>query len=330
MRQRSHEELAHLAAVQHGAIHRGQLPEPLADRGAVRWLVTSGRLAARTKDVFVVKGSPETREQQAWIALLEAGPGAALSHRTAIRLLGFPGFDGSGIDVAQRESRDHRTEFGSLHQTSWLPTHHVIEIDGWPVTSLPRTLFDLAGISSPSRRRRGLPYVHEKRVERLVNDALHEHGLTVASLATVVHELGRRGRPGTALMRRLVEEMSEVDGITESDLEDLLLGVLIDHHLPLPAKQVVVGSSFEEIGRVDFLYRKERVVIEADSRKHHGSFRDTERDKWRALDLASSGFITVQVTWWQLRREPGRFARALEALLETRRKLFASSSSDGT
>jgi very-short-patch-repair endonuclease len=198
-----------------------------------------------------------------------------------------------------------------------LPPHHLVEIDGLPVTSLARTVFDLCGLASVARRQRGLPWITEPQASRALDDAL-AGPLTVAAANRILAELGRRGRPGTALMRRLMDERGEGFVATESELEDLLVAVLRDTGLPIPARQRSLGGVDAPVGRVDFLFAEHRVVIEADGRRNHTALMDAEHDRWRDLELGAAGFLVVRVSWHQLVHQPERFVAMLRRVLATR------------
>jgi very-short-patch-repair endonuclease len=306
-----------LAQPQHGALHRRQLRGVAATPEAGRWLRSRGVLHAVTRDVFVMAGAPTTWEQRLWLTLLEAGPGAQASHRTAAALLKIPNFTRDVIEVVRRELRPHPAKTGTIHQSSWLPPGHRVVIEGIPCSSLARCLFELAGLSHPRRLRRGRSYVHEDRVERAVDDAFARLGLQVDALADVVATLAGRGRPGSALMRRLLADRGEGYCATESALEDLLESVLAAHGLPAPTRQNVLGDQLPA-GRVDFVYLDARLVLEADSRRHHTALLDYEHDQWRDLELKAAGYDVVRVTWRRLSQEGDRFAAKIGAILEPR------------
>ncbi len=137
----------------------------------------------------------------------------------------------------------------------------------------------------------------------------------MARFQEVLDELGGRGRGGTVVLRTLLDERGEGFVATESELEDLLAEVLDYHRLPRPTRQRNVGGLEERIGRVDFLYQTERVVIEADGRKNHTALLDREGDAWRDLELTAAGFTVVRVTWRQLKNDPKRFVTSLERVL---------------
>jgi hypothetical protein len=309
-------EATALAERQNGVFARwqfsGRVPGPTIDRR-----VASGRWRRRARGVYSICGAPESWELGLRVALLEGGEGAAVSHRAAAALFGLPGFSRTNFDIVRPEARSHRRRQHSRpRNSSLIPMGHLTEIQGFPTTTLARTLFDLAGLTSPQRLRRGWHYVPEGRVIRAVDDARSQFGLSLEALAEVVDELGRRGRPGTQLMRRILDERSDGQFATESELEDLFLGVLKRYGIALPARQRTLGDDRAPLGRVDFVYPAIKLIVELDSRKHHSALTDWERDKWRDLQLAASGWRTVRISWRQLTDHPAEVADLLRRVLE--------------
>jgi very-short-patch-repair endonuclease len=301
---------------QGGAIHRRQLRDAGLDHRRVATLVRRGELIAVTDHVFVAASSPVTWARRAWVELLQAAAGSPLSHRTAAGLHRVGRFSTSTIEISELEDAWHRRRAPSIHRTTWLPAHHVTAIDGLPVTTLPRTIFDLAGLVSEARRERGLPSLAERQVERALDDAL-VGGLSLAAMHRVLAELGGRGRPGTSLVRQLLSVRGTGYVATESELEDLLVAVVVASGLEAPERQRDLGG-MTPVGRVDFVFRAARVVIEADGRAHHTALLDADADRWRDLELSAAGFVVIRVTWRQLTMEPERFLVALRQLLARR------------
>ncbi|MGN6692698.1 MAG: DUF559 domain-containing protein [Aquihabitans sp.] len=306
-----------LARRQGGAIGRAQLLEAGVDRHRIARMVARGDLIKVRSRVYVAASAPPTWNQRAWIRLLEVPGQAALSHRTAARMQRAGRFSVDDIDVIVLEDGWHPDIAADRHRTTYLPAHHVTTVEGLPVTTLARTIFDLCGLVSAKRRRRGLPSLTRAQVARAMDDGL-ARTLTVPQLNRVLAALGGRGRPGTVLMRELLEERSEGYVATESELEDLLVDVLVAYGLPLPVRQRALGGEEDRVGRVDFAYEVCRVVVEADGRKHHTALTDAEADRWRDLELAAAGFVVIRVTWHQLVHEPERFIAALRKVLEAR------------
>lgn len=301
-------------AAQAGAVHRRQLHCLGYTRKMIRSEVAKHALEPLGSDVFVIAGVDGGWRQRAWCALLESGPGTVLSHRSAASLHEIGGFTMDRLDILELENKDHAGTRGTRHRTSWLPKDHLTCVQGLACTSLARTVFDLAGLSSVRRLRSGRPYVAEPRVERALDDAMVKRGLSTGELADVVATLGRRGRPGTALMRRLTADRGEGYVATESELEDLLRAILQRYGIAQPDRQRVLGDELP-IGRVDFVYLDARLVLEADGRRHHTALLDADRDRWRDLELTAAGFRVIRVTWQQLVQDPERFVAALSRAL---------------
>lgn len=302
-----------VAARQGGVFHRRQATECGISAKQLAGELDRHRIREMRSGVFVVVGAPPTWKQRAWIELLDAPEGAVLGQRTATSLHRVGQIVTNEIDVLEVEPTWHRPSPSDRRRTTLLPPEHRTVIDGFPVTSLARTLFDLCGLVSPARRLRGLPNLTAREVERAMDDAI-ARSMSIGKLEQVLARLGGRGRGGTVLFRALLDARGEGFVATESELEDLLFAVLLRFGLPLPSKQVVLGGDLP-VGRVDFVYLGRRIVIEADSRKHHSALLDAERDRWRDLELAADGFTVVRVTWRQLIDEPERFIAALKRLL---------------
>lgn len=302
-----------IAARQGGVFHRRQATERGVTQKQLATDVRQGRTREVRRDVFVLVGAPPTWTQRVWIELLDAPGESVLGGRTATTLHRVGQIVTNEIDVLEVETAWHRPSGGRRRRSTLLPPEHCTVVDGIPVTTLPRTLFDLCGLVSPARRSRGLSHLTRREVERAMDDAL-ARSMSVAKLEHVLARLGGRGRGGTVLFRELIDARGEGFVATESELEDLLLAVLQRFGLPLPSKQVTVGGDLP-IGRVDFIYLDRRIVIEADSRKHHSALLDADRDRWRDLDLVADGFVVIRVTWRQLIDEPERFVAALSRLL---------------
>lgn len=192
---------------------------------------------------------------------------------------------------------------GSLHETRHLPPAHVTVVDGIPVTRPARTLLDLCSA------------VHGQRAERALDNALAMKLVTLARLQVMLAETGKRGRSGSRLLRRLLAGRDDGQVAPESELEALVLAVLEAGGLPRPARQAVLGDGAALIGRVDFVYRGPGLVLEADSRRHHSSWLDTEADRRRDAALLAAGWQVMRVTWAQLVHHPEEVVAAVRGAL---------------
>src|SRR4051794_20536330 len=258
--------LLELAVAQQGAFSARQV----LDRGGTTALLSarcrSGRICRVRQGLYVHSGFPPSWQQDLWLEQLAAGPGAAICGGPAALLHGLGRFDVQSVDVLTRWGSGHRAVRGRVHETFWLPTSHIVQIDGLPVTSLARTVFDLAGMPRHplAFRHDGARAVHVARITQLLNTCIRDKGMTMTDLVRVLAALGRRGKPGTSIIRDIVRDLGEDYEPTASELEDLFLDVVRANGIEEPEQQVRIGNVNKLIGRVDFRWKGKRIIVEVD------------------------------------------------------------------
>jgi hypothetical protein len=134
-----------------------------------------------------------------------------------------------------------------------LPPDEVVVVDGLAVTSLPRTVIDLA---------RTLPFADAVAAA----DAALRLGVHPVLLAETLQRAS--GRPGVAAARRVV---AFADGRSESAGESHSRVML--HRIGLPPSTLqlsVVDSSGRLVGRCDFGWEQQRTLGEFDGRVKYG------------------------------------------------------------
>jgi hypothetical protein len=311
------QQIREIALRQAGAFSVDQAAGAGADRSVRHRRVRSGAWSRPVRQVFCLRDHPITWHTRLWIAVLQADCRVAVSHRSAAQLLGIPGRWADPVEVTIKEGSDHHITEGRLHQSSWLPPEHIVDVDGLPCTTVARTVFDLAGDPNPWERgsEAGMA-IHEKRTRRLMNHALRQGGLTIDDETVVLAALAKRGRSGTTIMRRLLAEFGPDHVPTESGLEELFLSVVAAAGLEPPVKQVNLGTNEAFTGRVDFVYRDARLVIEVDSRWHDGPD-DREADRWRDNTLHAEGWRVIRVRYRDLVRAPDRVVAVIRRALRT-------------
>ena len=67
---------------------------------------------------------------------------------------------------------------------------------------------------------------------------------------------------------------------------------------------------------VDFLWPRQRVIVETDSHRHHGTRAAFERDRERDARLTAAGYRVVRFTWRQVIEQPAFVAGVILSLLE--------------
>jgi very-short-patch-repair endonuclease len=156
-------------------------------------------------------------------------------------------------------------------------------IKGMSVTTMPRTVIDMAAVCS------------EETVDIALDVAIRS-GMSRATFLGRLEELSGSGRNGIAVVKKLVSERATEQGLTESPFERLLLRALRRARLPLPICQMAIGDA-----RVDFAYPHQGLIIEADGYRWHDGRSAWERDRLRVSELAARGWRVLLVTWLQLK-----------------------------
>ncbi len=227
-----------------------------------------------------------------------------VSHVTAASLWELPGFPLGAIHLSRDQRDTHRaSSLAIVHHPRLLPPHHGTVHGGVPVTNVARTLFDLAAC------------LHPLRAERALENALTRGYVSLETLRRITVELLERGRTGSGLMRRLLEERGAGYIPLASGLEGRFLALVVSAGLELPEGQVNLGGA-SWTARVDFYYRRLRLVIEIDSDLHHSSKLDRASDARRDAALEAAGFRVMRITEHELRDHPHDVIARLRSVLD--------------
>jgi very-short-patch-repair endonuclease len=274
------EDIRVLAEAQHGVVSRVQTREIGL---SIEQPFNRGEWEALSPRVIRLVGAPRTPRTEVMAAVLDAGTGAAASHRTAAALWGLTGFDLVPPEVTRPYGVERfRPTLGRLHRTRLLPPHHVTTVDGIPVTTVARTLFDLAAV------------LHPGRTERVLDSAVAASPALLPVLHRMLPELAERGRTGIRLMRELLGARPLGYLAPASGLEARLIR-LLDEAGIATRRQVDLGAD-GWIGRVDLLVTGTNIVIEVDSTRFHTSRLDRERDARRDAELRAGGYEVLRIT----------------------------------
>jgi predicted transcriptional regulator of viral defense system len=292
---------------QHGLLTYGQARELGFSEKAIEHRRRGGRWRPIARGVYRIAGAPPSPRQRALAAVLAAGSGAALSHESAAALLGLPGFALEPLVVTVARHGRRSLAGVRIEQSLEMPTHHVTVIDGIPCTTVARTLFDLCG----KRKSWG-------RVARAMDTALAKRSVTKAALWRVLIDLAEHGRDGTVMFRTLLQERSGDYVPLASEHERLFIGVARRHGLPEPDRQVDLGDEDGWIGRVDFLFRGARIVVEVDGGEFHDGLLDRQSDEQRDARLQAAGWYVLRFRWADVVDHPHDVAHSIRCALNPR------------
>jgi predicted transcriptional regulator of viral defense system len=223
--------LAALAAGQWGVVSRRQLLDAGLTHARIGERVRRGRLVRLHRGVYAV-GHAKLRREGHWLAAVRAvGPGAVLSHRDAAGLHDLRPANHASVDVT---TTVHRTGGPGIrvHRTRALDDADITAVEGIPVTTVARTLVDLAGV------------VPRDHLARAVKEAERRNALDVAAVeAAMARTRGRTGSGHRALREAIEEHHALGLSATRSPLEDAFLRLVRDAGLPTPASNAPAEGS---------------------------------------------------------------------------------------
>ena len=289
--------IAALATRQHGVVARWQLFELGLAGGAIDYRISVGRLHIIYRGVYAVGRRDLTARGRWMAAVLACGKLAVLSHRSAGALWGFLGAGSFPIDVTVPGHGGAISDRIRRHRVRLLSPEDTTELDRIPVTTVARTLFDLAEMLDLAR------------LERAFEAAERHELLDMRAVAlTAERNPGRRAHRG---LRALLPSLAAPEP-TRSELERLFSRVCRLAGLPLPRVNVRVEGL-----EVDALWPDQRLIVEVDSWQFHRTRAAFERDRARDSGLLVAGYRVVRVTYRRLRDQP-------EAVADTIHRLLAS------
>jgi very-short-patch-repair endonuclease len=257
-------------------VSREQLAAAGLSRQAIRRRVESSRLVRLHDGVYAVGHTALTLHSHLLAAVYACGPDALASHRAAGKLWGVLRGQ-QPIEVTAPRSRVAR-EGIVLHRSRLIHDEDRSVIDGIPVTSLARTVVDLADVLIEQRL---ADVVHESEVQRLFDRGAVERVLDRLP--------GRRGRHK---LRRVLAAYEDVQPFTRSRAERRVLAMCKAQGLPKP--QV---NTWIDIYEVDFYWPDARVALEFDGAATHLTRRAFYADRARDRALAARGIHVVRATW---------------------------------
>jgi very-short-patch-repair endonuclease len=168
---------------------------------------------------------------------------------------------------------------------------------GVPVTSVPRTLIDLAAVVRRAELIRALEQAQRLRLFDM----------------RAIEELLRRsnGRRGARALRAALKELFEEPPDTRSPLEERFRAFCQNRGISLPAFNVTIAGYC-----VDAAWLRHKVVVELDSKRHHLGIDAFEGDRKRDTKLQIAGFRIARVTERRLTGEPAELEADIRSLLQ--------------
>lgn len=281
--------VAELASRQHQLFTMGQALDLGASRSLVDRRRRAGLWTEAAPSVYGVAGASHSWKRNLMLAHLDLGPASLISHRAAGALHELPGHRPGPpeLTVPRGAGRSPRWR---VHEAD-VAGRDRVRVDRLPVTSVTRTVLDLAAIQPGPLLR------------RMVEQLLIEKRLKLEPFARRVEDNKRPGRPGSASLAAMIEHLATGPVLPASELEALLFAVLEAGGLPPPVRQFPLPS-ISGAGRVDGAYPPNRLLLEVDGRRWHARMEDFERDRRRDIEASLLGWKVLRFTWTDLVVDP--------------------------
>jgi very-short-patch-repair endonuclease len=291
-----------LAATQYGIVHVDQAVALGLPKDTIYRLVRSAGWTLALPRVIAVGGVTRGSKQDLFAACTWTGEGAAASYRSAGVLWELDGVRAGEVEITfpGRKQSPHPTIV--VHEAS--SGFGVQHKDGIPVTTVTKTIVDLAGALSPDE------------LELALEDALRRRLTSLPRLRMALLEHG--GRRGSRSLRHLLEERALQTRPTDSRLEVKILRVLAKAGLPRPIGQYPVTMPGESDYHLDFAYPEARFGIEGDSYRWHSSRSAWRRDRARLNRLSQLGWRVLLVSWEDLKGDAAEFVSTVRGILGQR------------
>jgi very-short-patch-repair endonuclease len=126
-----------------------------------------------------------------------------------------------------------------------------------------------------------------------------------------------RRRRGVARLRLVLNTIHPQTRKTRSELERLFLTMCTKGRVPEPEVNVWLSAANGKRYQADFLWRDDRLIVEADSRRFHDTDSAFVKDRKREQQLQLTGWRVSRCTWEQVEQEPRVLAAIIRGLLST-------------
>jgi hypothetical protein len=276
------------------------------ERGEIRWRVESGRWQRMARSVLVTHNGPLTEGQLLRVALLRAGPDAAIAGLTAAKLEGLKwrsdSTDRVDLLVPHKYKARPMPEFldVAIHYS-----YALVPVDVHPLhqprrTRIERSLLDAASWAP-----------NERLAMAILAAGVQQRLVQVSKLREALDRNDHRYRH-----RLISETLYDVEGGDHALSElDFTRKVIRAFGLPEPERQSARRDARGRRRYLDVVWDQYKVAVEIDGAQHTEDplvrWDDMERD----IDLQINGYRVLRIPAWLIRAHPDYVARKLRETL---------------
>ena len=239
----------------------------------------TGRLHRVHRGVYAVGHRVLRPEGHRLAAVLACGPGAVLSHRSAAAHWELLATTQERIDVTAPRSRQGVPGI-RLHTSRSLDAQDTTSHEGIPITTVHRTLLDLAATTRPDQLERALAQAMYLQLydQRAIDDV-------------IARSNGHRGTT------RPQEATKQEPQVTKSMWEIRMLRLVRQANLPEPITNRSLHAPDHGECKPDFYWPAHGLIVETDGWEAHRTLAAFRSDRAKDAALTAAGYKVLRFTW---------------------------------
>jgi hypothetical protein len=268
-----------MAGRQFGVMSGAQLRDVGLGRGAVHNAVRSGRLHRVHHGVYALGHTLLRPEGHRLAAVLACGPGAVLSHRSAAAHWELLATSQQRIDVTAPRTRQGVPGI-RLHTSRSLDAQDTTRHEGIPITTVHRTLLDLAATTRADQ------------LENALAQAMHLQLYDQRAIDDVIAR--SNGHRGTKVLEEATRQEPQ---ITKSMWEIRMLRLVRSAGLPEPICNEALHAPDHGECHPDFYWPAHGLIVETDGWEAHRTLAAFRKDRAKDAALTAAGYKVLRFTW---------------------------------
>jgi hypothetical protein len=271
--------LAELADRQWGVVSLAQLRALGLGARAVQRRAAAGRLHRLHRGVYTAGHRALRPEGHRLAAVLACGPGAVLSHRSAASHWELLATSQERIDVTAPRGRQGVPGI-RLHTSRSLDAQDTTNHEGIPITTVHRTLLDLAATTRPDQLERALAQAMYLQLydQRAIDDVIARSN----------------GHRGTNVLSEATRQEPQ---ITKSMWEIRMLRLVRQANLPEPITNRPLHAPDHGECKPDFYWPAYDLIVETDGWEAHRTLAAFRSDRAKDAALTAAGYKVLRFTW---------------------------------
>ena len=298
--------LVALASNQLGVVTAGNIAACEVPRTLLCRRLETGEWIRLHRGVFKISSSHATVDELEMAAILAAGNGAVLSHRSAAARLGLDVSRHPSVQITMPVSRRAPRLVGvQVWRSRDLPASDVTKRGPLRLTHLARTIIDLASL------------LDDKCLRAALDSALRRRRSHLVWISQLLNQRGN-GRRGADHLRRLIAEYQDGDEVPDSVLESFALQLARTTCRQPKLHWNVCDGEQRRVAEVDLAWPEVQLCVQLDGWKWHSSREAFVEDRARDRAVQRLGWMVLRYTWHEVSSDPESWVAQMVEIYKSR------------